>query len=390
MRSSDGRRREAEGDAAARDVDVDERRRRGRPRGRIGRRQHAERHRSLDPVGGRAGSSAGPLSRQPAGPRVGAGVRVGEGRRGRGPRVVRDRGSLRPVVRAARSGRACRSGGPVRGRPAGGRASAGTAGSSRRPGRAVSSSAAVSRSRASSRVRPQAMILASIGSKRPPTSVPGLDPGIDPDPVAGRPAEPPRRDRSPAGTRPRRPRRRGGPRPRARRWSRRACSKPSGSPAAIRSWSATRSRPVTSSVTGCSTWRRVFISRNAGSPRSSTRNSQVPALDVADRARQRQGRLAEPRAEGVIDGRRRRLLEHLLVAALDRAVALAEVDAVPVGIEEDLDLDVAAALDQPLEDQPVVAERRRRLAPRRRERIGQGAPDRGRSASPCRRHRPTA
>ncbi len=37
-------------------------------------------------------------------------------------------------------------------------------------------------------------------------------------------------------------------------------SKPSGSPAATRSCSSTRSRPVISSVTGCSTWRRVFIS----------------------------------------------------------------------------------------------------------------------------------
>ena len=97
----------------------------------------------------------------------------------------------------------------------------------------------------------------------------------------------PRSARSPAGSRPRRPRRRGGP-----RW-RGPCSRsrpeswtiPSGSPAAMRSWSATRSRPVTISVTGCSTWSRVFISRKNGSPRSSSRNSHVPALDVADRAR---------------------------------------------------------------------------------------------------------
>ena len=45
---------------------------------------------------------------------------------------------------------------------------------------------------------------------------PELDPGIDPDPLAGRPAEPSRPDRSPGGSRPRRPRRRGGPRPRDR------------------------------------------------------------------------------------------------------------------------------------------------------------------------------
>src|SRR6185503_11440649 len=63
----------------------------------------------------------------------------------------------------------------------------------------------------------------------------------------------------------------------------------------------------------------------------------------------------------------RRLLEHLLVAALDRAVALAEVNAVPVPIEEDLDLDVTRALDEPLQDQPLVAERALRLAAGSRE-----------------------
>ena len=35
----------------------------------------------------------------------------------------------------------------------------------------------------------------------------------------------------------------------------------SGRPAATSSWRRTRSRPVTASVTGCSTWSRVFISR---------------------------------------------------------------------------------------------------------------------------------
>ena len=38
-----------------------------------------------------------------------------------------------------------------------------------------------------------------------------------------------------------------------------------GSPAAIRSWSRTRSRPVMASVTGCSTWMRALTSRNQNS-----------------------------------------------------------------------------------------------------------------------------
>ena len=51
------------------------------------------------------------------------------------------------------------------------------------------------------------------------------------------------------------------------------------------------------------------------------------------------------------------------MAALDRAVALAEVDAVAVSVEQDLDLDVPRALDEALEDQPIVTERGVRLAP---------------------------
>ena len=39
----------------------------------------------------------------------------------------------------------------------------------------------------------------------------------------------------------------------------------------------TRSRPITASVTGCSTCRRVFISRKYGLPSASSRNSTVPA-----------------------------------------------------------------------------------------------------------------
>ena len=45
-----------------------------------------------------------------------------------------------------------------------------------------------------------------------------------------------------------------------------SCVNDSGSPAATRSCSATRSSPVTSSVTGCSTCSRVFISRKKKSP----------------------------------------------------------------------------------------------------------------------------
>ncbi len=50
------------------------------------------------------------------------------------------------------------------------------------------------------------------------------------------------------------------------------------SPDAMRSCDWTRSTSVTSSVTVCSTWMRGFISMKTWLPRSSTRNSTVPAL----------------------------------------------------------------------------------------------------------------
>jgi hypothetical protein len=52
---------------------------------------------------------------------------------------------------------------------------------------------------------------------------------------------------------------------------------PSASPSAMRNISRTRSMPVTSSLTGCSTCSRVFTSRNEIVPSCPTRNSQVPA-----------------------------------------------------------------------------------------------------------------
>src|SRR5690606_11037322 len=56
-----------------------------------------------------------------------------------------------------------------------------------------------------------------------------------------------------------------------------------------------------------------------------------------------------------------RLLDELLVAALDRAVALAEVDDVAVRVAEDLELDVARPLEVLLDVDRAVAERAERL-----------------------------
>src|SRR5437868_5934549 len=59
------------------------------------------------------------------------------------------------------------------------------------------------------------------------------------------------------------------------------------------------------------------------------------------------------------------------MAALGRAVTLAERDDRAVRVGEELDLDVAWSLDGALEDQPLVAERAARGAARARERIAE-------------------
>ena len=91
---------------------------------------------------------------------------------------------------------------------------------------------------------------------------------------------------------------------------------------------------------------------------------------VADRAREPDCRAAHRFAQVRVDRRRRRLLEHLLVSALHRTVALAERDDVAARAEQ-LDLDVARTLDVVLAEHAVVAERRLRLAARRLECIAE-------------------
>ena len=77
---------------------------------------------------------------------------------------------------------------------------------------------------------------------------------------------------------------------------------------------------------------------------------------VVHGARQRAGLLAHGATRGLVQAHRRRLLDHLLVTALDRALALAEVDHVAVRVGEHLHLDVARLLDVLLAEDAVVAE----------------------------------
>ncbi len=86
---------------------------------------------------------------------------------------------------------------------------------------------------------------------------------------------------------------------------------------------------------------------------------------VAGRRGDRDGGRAERGALVVVDRRGGRLLEDLLVAALQRAVALAQVDAGAVAVGQHLHLDMAGAGQAPLQVDAIVAERGGRLPPRR-------------------------
>ena len=90
--------------------------------------------------------------------------------------------------------------------------------------------------------------------------------------------------------------------------------------------------------------------------------------DIADGLGGLHRRLPDSGAGGRVHAGRGRLLDHLLVAALQRAVALEQVDSVPVRIGEHLHLDVTRAGDIGLQQHTVVAETGRRLASARAQR----------------------
>src|SRR5262249_13899275 len=74
-----------------------------------------------------------------------------------------------------------------------------------------------------------------------------------------------------------------------------------------------------------------------------------PSRPVATRARRLDADRADPLPQFLVDRRRRRLFDQLLVTALNRAIALAEVDDVAVRVREHLHLDVARIEDELLD-----------------------------------------
>ena len=113
-----------------------------------------------------------------------------------------------------------------------------------------------------------------------------------------------------------------------------------------------------------------------------------PGRVVADRLGERDRLLAHFLARRDVEQRAGRFLHDLLIAALDRAFALAEMDDVAVLVAQHLDLDMTRIDDEFLDEDPVVAERRFRLGARAGETFGDLGLANTRCACPCRHRRP--
>ena len=109
---------------------------------------------------------------------------------------------------------------------------------------------------------------------------------------------------------------------------------------------------------------------------------------IADGTRRRDCRLAHPGPEFSRDRGRRRLLDDLLMPALYRTVAFAEMDDVAVLVGKNLKLDMAGVSDSPLEDQFVRPEGAGRLRTRARPPRWRNRRLRWQAASRDRRRRP--
>ena len=96
-----------------------------------------------------------------------------------------------------------------------------------------------------------------------------------------------------------------------------------------------------------------------------------PGAGVIDRLGEPHSVAAQRLAQGRVDIRRRCDLDHLLVAALDRAVALEQVHRVAPGIGEDLHLDMPRPAYRLLDEHRRVAECSFRLPHGRTERLSQ-------------------
>ena len=93
-------------------------------------------------------------------------------------------------------------------------------------------------------------------------------------------------------------------------------------------------------------------------------NSTVPALTYLSALIEGDRRLRHAFPRLLIERGGGRFLDQLLMPALNAAIALAEMDVIPVFVAEHLDLDVADLREEPLEIYFRIAERRLRLGRR--------------------------
>ena len=138
----------------------------------------------------------------------------------------------------------------------------------------------------------------------------------------------------------------------------------------MRNISRTRSMPVTSSETQCSTWRRVLTSRKEMVPSRGDEELAGAGADVAGLLEDRLGGLVEALVLVVGEERRGRLLDELLVATLQRAVAGGDDHDVAVLVGQALGLDVARLVEELLDQALAATEGADRLADGRLVELG--------------------
>ncbi len=86
---------------------------------------------------------------------------------------------------------------------------------------------------------------------------------------------------------------------------------------------------------------------------------QRSRADVTDRARALDGDASDAPPGAVIHSRRRRFFDDFLMASLDRAFPIVEMNDMAVIVGEHLDFDMPRFLDKLLDVRPSIAERRR-------------------------------
>ncbi|NJN64833.1 MAG: hypothetical protein HC882_08090, partial [Acidobacteria bacterium] len=99
-------------------------------------------------------------------------------------------------------------------------------------------------------------------------------------------------------------------------------------------------------------------------PVGATQELDGARADISRRPCRRERELAQSVPRRVVDDRRWRFLNQLLMTPLDRAFAFPEVHTIAVPVEEHLNFDVARAFDESLDIDGVVAKTRFRLGAR--------------------------